>query len=282
MPYGDLAKERVQRFASMADLDAERCTAEEREEYEPHIAAGNVVYAGVDYAVILARAEEEADVLVWDGGNNDFPFLRPDVHVAVVDALRPEQITSHHPGEAVARMAQIIAVNKADAAAPEDVAQAIATARSVNPGATIVRTGSPVRLDDPSRVTGRRVLVVEDGPTITHGDMRWGAGYAAARAAGALQIVDPRASATPEIRAVYDRYPHIGAVLPAVGYDAAQLDGLRRTIEGADAEVVVSATPIDLAALIHLDKPVVRARYELAEMDDPGLGEAVDALLAAA
>jgi predicted GTPase len=176
-------------------------------------------------------------------------------------------------------MASIVAVNKADAAPPTDVARAIDAVRAINPRALIVRTGSPVRLDNPGAVRGRRVLVVEDGPTITHGEMRWGAGYAAARAAGAAEIVDPRASAAPEIRAVYARYPHIGLVLPAVGYDAAQLDGLRRTIAASEAAVVVSATPIDLAALITIDKPVVRARYDLAEMDDPGLGAAVDARL---
>jgi predicted GTPase len=280
MPYGDLEAERVQRFATRDDLDAGRCTAEEREEYEPHIAAGHVVFAGVDYAAILARAEAEADVIVWDGGNNDFPFIKPDVHVVVADALRPDQVTTHHPGEAVIRMADIVAVNKADAAPVIDVERTLAAVRAVNPSATVIPCASPVRLDDPAAVRGRRVVVVEDGPTITHGEMRWGAGYTAARAAGAAAIVDPRSSASPELRAVYDKYPHIGPVLPAVGYDAAQLEGLRRTLEDADADVVVCATPIDLGKLVKIAKPIIRARYDLAELRDPGLGAAVDELFA--
>ena len=280
MPYGDLARESVQRFATRDDLAAARCTVEEREEYEPHIASGTVVFAGVDYAAILARAEQEADVIVWDGGNNDFPFLRPDLHLVLVDALRPRQIATHHPGEVVARMADVIIVNKVDAASQADVQAAIEAARAINRRATIVRAASPVRLDDPSAVRGRRVLVVEDGPTITHGGMPYGAGFVAASAAGAAEIVDPRASAAPEIAAVYARYPHIGRVLPAMGYGAAQLAALRATLEHADADVVVSGTPIDLAALLAIDTPVVRARYELEEVGEPRLGDVVDAALA--
>jgi predicted GTPase len=280
MPYGDLARQRVQRFASAADLAAADCTVEEREEYEPHIAAGNVVFAGVDYAAILAAAEAEAEIIVWDGGNNDFPFLRPDLHLVVVDALRPDQVDTHHPGEAVLRMADVVLVNKADAAAPAQVLRAVAGAHAANPVATIIRTGSPVALDDAAAVRGRRVVVVEDGPTITHGGMAHGAGYAAVAALGDATIVDPRPFAAPAIRAVYDAYPHIGPVLPAVGYDAPQRAALRRTIEAADADVVVAATPVDLAALIAPSKPVVRARYRFAEVETPGLAAQIEAFLA--
>jgi predicted GTPase len=280
MPYGDLAQERVQRFATLADLDAGRCTAEEREEYEPHIAAGNVVFAGVDYAAILDAAEREAQAIVWDGGNNDFPLIRPDLHIVVADALRPDQISTHHPGETVARMADVAVVNKSDAACEADVLRAIEGLRAVNPRATILRAASPVRLDDPAAVRGRRVLVVEDGPTITHGGMAHGAGYVAATAAGAAEIVDPRASAPPAIREVYRRYPHIGPVLPAVGYDDAQLAALAATIEASAADVIVVATPFDLARLVRVTKPLVRARYEFAEAGEPTLGAVVDAFLA--
>lgn len=280
MPYGDLASERVQRFATMADLKAEHCTAEEREEYEPHLAVGNVVFAGVDYAAILARAEPEADVVIWDGGNNDFPFLRPDLHVAIADALRPEQITTHHPGEAVLRMADVVVVNKVDSASAADVQLTIDGVRAINGRAVIVKAASPVQLADVAAVRGKRVLIVEDGPTITHGGMPYGAGYVAALQNDVGGIVDPRDAAAPAIRAVFERYPHIGEVLPAVGYDDAQLEALRQTINASAAEVVISASPIDLAALISLDKPVIRARYEYADAGEPTLGAQVDALLA--
>jgi predicted GTPase len=279
MPYADLARQRCQRFAALADLDAAGCTVEEREEYEPHLAAGNVVFAGVDYAEVAARAAAEADVIVWDGGNNDFPFLRPDLHIVVTDALRPDDARGYHPGEAVLRMADVIVVNKVDAASAAQVERAIATARSVNPAAPVVRAASPVRLDDPEAVRGRRALVVEDGPTITHGSMPHGAGFVAATAVGAT-IVDPRPAAPAALREVFARYPHIGRVLPAVGYSAAQLEALRLTIAGAKAEVVVAATPVDLARLIAVDTPIVRARYEFADAGEPRLGTLVDAWLA--
>jgi predicted GTPase len=259
MPYGDLERQSVQRFAVRADLDAAACTIEEREEYEPHLALGNVVYAGIDYARIVERAQGDADLLLWDGGNNDFPFVRPDLHVVLVDPLRPGHETSHHPGEAVLRMADIVVVAKVDAAG-----------------------ASPVRLDDPEAVRDRRVLVVEDGPSITHGGMAYGAGTVAATRARAAEIVDPRAFATPEMAAVYADYPHIGRVLPAVGYGAGQLEALRATIERADVDVVVAATPIDLAAVIEVGKPVVRARYEFADSDEPGLETLVAKFLARA
>jgi predicted GTPase len=279
MPYGDLERQAVQRFAERADLDAANCTAEEREEYEPHLAAGNIVFAGVDYRAIVERAEREADAIVWDGGNNDFPFVRPDLHIVLVDALRPGQATSYHPGEAVLRMADIVVVNKVDAASSADIQRVVDEVRAVNPRAIVVRTASPARLDDASAVRGKRVLVVEDGPTITHGGMAYGAGYVAATTAGAAAIVDPRHAAVPQVRAIYDQYPHIGHVLPAVGYGATQLHALRETIAAADADVVVVATPIDLRALIRIDKPVVRVRYEFADAGEPTLGDLVDSFL---
>jgi len=280
MPYGDLVAQRVQRFATAADLDAAHCTNEEREEYEPHLEIGNVVFAGVDYAAILAQAEKEAEILVWDGGNNDFPFLRPDLHVAIADALRPGHVDTHHPGEAVLRMADVVVVNKVDAAASHDVQRLTEALRAINPRAAIVRASSPVRLDRPELVAGRRVLVVEDGPTLTHGGMSYGAGHVAAVAAGAAEIVDPRPTAAPAVAEVYARYPHIGRVLPAVGYDDAQLAALAETMRRADCDVVVSASPVDLAARIDVGKPIVRARYEYADAGEPTLGGLVDALVA--
>jgi predicted GTPase len=280
MPYGDLEREAVQRFAGRPDLDAAGCTLEEREEYEPHLAAGNVVYAGVDYARVVALAERECDLILWDGGNNDFPFVRPDLHIVLVDPLRPGHETSHHPGEAVLRMADVVVVSKTDAAHPADAERVIANVRRANPGASVVRAALSIRLDDREAVRGRRVLVVEDGPSVTHGGMPWGAGYLAAKHAGARAIVDPRAFAAPGIAQVYEQYPHIGPVLPAEGYSSAQLEALRQTINATEADVVVAATPIDLGALIHIDKPVVRARYEFAEVESPGLEGELDRFLA--
>jgi len=279
MPYGDLERQRVQRFAKRSDLDAAHCTIEEREEYEPHLAAGNVVFAGVDYADIVAQAARETDLILWDGGNNDFPFVRPDLHIVLVDPLRPGHVATHHPGETVLRMADIIVVAKADAAAPADVVRVTEDARAVNPRAVIVRAASPVTLDHAAAVRGKRVLVVEDGPTITHGGMPYGAALVASEQAHAARIVDPRPYAAPGIAEVYARYPHIGPVLPAMGYSPEQLEALRRTIDAADADVVVVGTPIDLAALIHVNKPVYRARYEFAELETPGLWTAVERLL---
>jgi predicted GTPase len=280
MPYGDLERQRVQRFASLADLDAGRCTAEEREEYEPHLAAGNVVFAGVDYRAIVAAAEREVDLIVWDGGNNDFPFLRPSLHIVMADALRPGQAAAYHPGETVLRMADVVVVSKVDTAAAADVRAVVDEVRAVNPRAPVVLAASPVRLDDAEAVRGRRVLVVEDGPTITHGGMPYGAGYVSAVGAGAAAIVDPRTSAHPAVHALFAQYPHIGQVLPAVGYDAAQLTALADTINRSEAEVVVVATPIDLARFVRIEKPTVRARYEFADAGEPTLGALVDRFLA--
>lgn len=281
MPYGELARQAVQRFAVRADLDAAACTLEEREEYEPHLACGNVVFAGVDYARIVAAAEAEADLILWDGGNNDFPFVRPDLHIVLVDPLRPGHEATHHPGEAVLRMADVIVVAKCNAASDDSIRRVTEAACAINPGAPILRAASPVRLEDEAAVRGRRALVVEDGPTLTHGGMPWGAGHVAALQAGA-EIVDPRPFAGPALRALYTRYPHIGDVLPAAGYTREQLEALRQTINATPADVVVSATPIDLAALIQVHKPVVRARYEFAELDTPGLAGVVEAFLAEA
>lgn len=279
MPYGDLGKQAVQRFASEADLDAADCTIEEREEYEPHLALGNIVYAGIDYAEIVARAEQEADLILWDGGNNDFSFIHPDLHIVLIDPLRPGHETSHHPGEAVLRMADIVLVGKANSASDADIQRVTESAHAINPDAPIIRTASKVRLDHPEQVRGKRVLVVEDGPTITHGDMPYGAGFVAATQAQPAEIVDPRRFATAELAEVYRHYPHIGKVLPAVGYHPAQMRALQQTLNAADADIVVSATPCDLAALIEIDKAVVRARYEFAETCEPGLTGSILAFL---
>jgi predicted GTPase len=281
MPYGDLTKQRVQRFASYADLDVAECTAEEREEYEPYVEADCVIYAGVDYAAILAEAEREADVILWDGGNNDFPFIRPDWHLVIVDALRPDQLTTHYPGEAVLRMADVVVINKVAAAARADVQRISDEVHALLGDVPIVRASSPVVLDDPAAVAGRRVIVIDDGPTLTHGGMSYGAGYVAASAASVSGIVDPRPHAVGSIRETYEKYPHLSSVLPAMGYGALQLEDLRNTIEASGADVVVSGTPLDLARLISLEIPVVRARYAYADTESPLLGDLLSEFLTA-
>ncbi len=280
MPYGDLEKQIVQRFASKADLDIAECTIEEREEYEPHLEIGNIVYAGVDYGLIVQKAEQEADIILWDGGNNDFPFIKPDLHLVLVDPLRPGDETTHHPGEVVLRMADIVIIAKVDSAADADVQRVSDTVKRVNPQAAIVRGASPIQLDNPEAVRDRRVLVVEDGPTTTHGGMPYGAGYVAATRAQAATIVDPRAYAVPEIAEVYARYPHIGSILPAMGYFPAQLKALETTINNAEVDIVVAATPSNLNSLLKLNKPVVRARYEFAEMGKPSLSAQIEQFIA--
>ena len=278
MPYGNLKEQAVQRFSRGEELDAAHCTVEEREEYEPHLAIGHSVYAGVDYGRILALAEAENDLILWEGGNNDFPFFRPDWHIVLVDPLRPGHEAAYHPGEATLRMADTVVIVKTDSAAAAAVEQVIANVRRLNPSAEIIRAASPARLDDPAAVSGKRVVVVEDGPTVTHGGMPYGAGWLAARRAGAL-IVDPRPWAAPEIAAAYARYPHLAEVLPALGYSEAQLDDLCATLDAVPADLVVSASPIDLCQLVTPNKPVVRARYEYAEAESPGLAGCLDAFL---
>lgn len=281
MPYGDLARQAVQRFATREDMAEARCTIEEREEYEPHVAVGNVVYAGVDYARVLALGQTQAQVIVWDGGNNDFPFVKPDLHIVLVDALRAGHETRYHPGESVLRMADIVVIAKSDAATVEEVRQVEENVRRINSRARVVRGASPLTLDNVDAVRGRRVLVVEDGPTTTHGGMAYGAGYVAAMRAGAAEVVDPRPYAAPEIASVYAAHAHLQAVLPAMGYNASQLAALAHTINATPADVVVSATPVDLASLIAVNKPVIRVRYEFAAIEQPGLGAWVDEFLRA-
>jgi predicted GTPase len=273
MPYGDLERQACQRFADYSDLDRHECTIEEREEYEPHIDNGAVVYAGVDYAQILAAAEQEADVILWDGGNNDLPFFAPDLHVVVADPLRAGDEDSYHPGETNVRMADLVIVNKCDSATEDAVAAVEGSVHRLNPGATVLRADSPVTVEDEAAVAGRRVVVVEDGPTLTHGSMTWGAGVVGARAAGAADIVDPSPYAVGSLAATYAQYPNARGVLPAMGYGGAQVADLAATIEATPCDVVVSGTPIDLGRVLTVSKPVVRARYDLRERD-PGRLEA--------
>ena len=267
MPYGNLEKQRVQRFATHEDLDKHDTTIEEREEYEPHIASGTVIYAGVDYGEILEQAQAECDVLLWDGGNNDLPFYAPDVHVVVADPLRAGHETSYHPGEANLRMADAIVINKMDSASTDQVNALMATIHQVNHGATVVKANSRVTVDDPSVIAGKRVLVVEDGPTLTHGDMKFGAGVVAARAQGADEIVDPRPWAIGTIDETFRKYD-VGPVLPAMGYSNGQLAEMEKIIDTAEADVVVIGTPIDLRRVIEIRKPAVRVRYDLDVLPD--------------
>jgi predicted GTPase len=271
MPYGNLVEQAVQRFAVLEDLDRYHCTIEEREEYEPHIEKGTVVYAGVDYERILRQAESEAGVVVWDGGNNDLPFYEPDLHIVVADPLRPGHEMIYHPGEANVRMADVIVINKVDSARAEDVALVREDAAKLNPQATIIEAASPIFLEDPAAVLDKKVLVIEDGPTLTHGGMSYGAGVVAARRFGARSIVDPRPYAVGSIVETYRKYPGTGNVLPAMGYGDKQVAELARTIAATPADLVIIATPIDLRRLITIDKPTVRVRYELDELTQPDL-----------
>jgi predicted GTPase len=273
MPYGDLASMAVQRFATRDDIDAADPTIEEREEYEAPVREGFVMWAGVDYAAILRGAEAEADVLVWDGGNNDLPFFRPDLTICVVDALRAGDELTHHPGEANLLMADVVVVNKIDAAEPAAVDEVMTHVAERNPSAVVVRAASPVALTDGPPLAGRRVLVVEDGPTITHGGMPHGAGLTAAVAAGADHVVDPRPYAVGSIASTYARHPHVGPVLPAMGYGPEQRADLEATIAATGCDVVVSGTPVDLTRVVAVTPPVRRATYELAELGTPALGE---------
>jgi predicted GTPase len=279
MPYGDLVAQRVQRFRTIGDLTRQHCTIEEMEEYEPHIATGSVVYAGVDYAEILNAIEADADVILWDGGNNDLPFYRPDLHLVVADPLRLGNELTYHPGEANLRMADVAVINKIDTADLQATEALRDHIRAANPRALIVEAASPVTADHPELVIGRRVLVVEDGPTLTHGEMRFGAGTVIAKKFGAREIVDPRSYAVGSIAAAYRTYPAVGALLPAMGYTEDQVRDLEATIDRVPCDVVVVGTPIDLSRIVKISKPVVRARYELQEIGRPDLAEVVDDFL---
>lgn len=262
MPYGDLNAQRVQRYAELADLERYETTIEEREEYEPHITSGTIIYAGVDYGDILAQAQQECDVLLWDGGNNDLPFYTPTVHVVVADPLRAGHEMSYHPGEANLRMADVIIINKMDSASIDQVNALMDTIHHANPGATIVKANSRVTVDDPDAIRGKRVLVVEDGPTLTHGEMKFGAGVVAARQHGAAEIVDPRPWAVGTIDETFRKYD-VGAVLPAMGYSDGQLAEMEKIIDAAEVDLVVIGTPIDLRRVINISKPAVRVQYDL-------------------
>ena len=278
MPYGDLAKQAVQRFAAFADLDRYECTIEEREEYEPHLKTGTVVYAGVDYGAILKEAEREADVIVWDGGNNDLPFYKPDVEIVVLDPHRPGHELQYHPGEANFRRASCIVINKIDTADKKGIEEVKANIARYNPKALVIEAASPVTVEDPAAIRGKRVLVVEDGPTLTHGGMGYGAGVIAAQRFGAASLVDPRPYAVGSIAATFRKYPGIGTLLPAVGYGEKQMNELKQTIEKVDCDLVLIATPIDLRRTIRFERPALRVSYELQEIGKPDLDDALDKL----
>src|SRR5580765_2197374 len=272
MPYGDLTKQAVQRFERYEDLDAADATIEEREEYEPHLAEGNLVFAGVDYERILRAAEQEADVILWDGGNNDTPFIRPDLHIVVVDPHRPGHELRYHPGETNLRMADVCVVNKIDSATQEGIDAVLDSIRTHNPGAKIVLAASPFHVEgDAAEIAGKKVLAIEDGPTLTHGEMTYGAAVLAAKANGAAELIDPRSAAVGTIAQTFEAYPHVGALLPAMGYGREQMDDLEATIEGSGAELVLIGTPIDLRRLIDFDVPALRVTYRLEELGEPTL-----------
>ena len=273
MPYGNLVQQRVQRFASLEDLETHDCTIEEMEEYEPHINEGTIVYAGVDYQAILTRAEQEADVILWDGGNNDTPFYKPDLMITVVDPHRPGHELTYYPGETNLQMADIVVINKMDTAQPDGIEQVKANIRDRNPRAKVVSAASPISVEDASIITGRRVLVVEDGPTLTHGGMKYGAGVVAAEKYDAGELVDPRPFAVASIKATYRKYPDIGIILPAMGYGESQMTDLETTINNSDADSVIIATPIDLRRIIQINKPSTRVTYSLQELESPTLAE---------
>lgn len=273
MPYGDLSRQVCQRFVAVADLAEHHCTIEEREEYEAHIEMGNVVFAGVDYAQILRSAEAEADVVLWDGGNNDTPFFRPDLNVVVADPHRAGHEQAYYPGETNVRMADLVIINKVDTAREEDVRRVEENVRRLNPRARIMRANSPITVRDPDLVRGRRVLVIEDGPTLTHGGMPFGAGLVAAKRLEPAEIVDPRAYAVGSIRGVFEKFPHLTQVLPAMGYGDRQMEELSATIAAVPCDTVLVATPVDLRRVIEIGKPATRATYELDE-HDPALLEA--------
>lgn len=276
MPYGDLAKQAVQRFASYADLDKHETTIEEREEYEPHIDKGIVVYAGVDYEAILREAEKEADVILWDGGNNDIPFYKSDLHILLVDPHRAGHEVKYHPGETNLRMADVVIINKIDTASAEGIDQVRQSAATVNPKAVIVDAASPIFVENGEQIRGKRVLVIEDGPTLTHGEMKYGAGIVAAKKYGAAELVDPRPYAVGSIDYTYKKYPGIGTLLPAMGYGKQQMRDLEATIDKTDCDLVISATPIDITRVIKVKKPMLRVGYELQEIGTPDLKQIIE------
>jgi predicted GTPase len=271
MPYGDLVKQKVQRFATYADLDKNECTIEEREEYEPHIDNGVIVYAGVDYEAILRQAEKEVDIILWDGGNNDFSFYKSDLSIVVADPHRAGHEQAYHPGETNVRLADVFVINKVDTADPAKVIEVRNTIHQLNPTAVIIEGASPLFVDNAEAIRGKRVLVIEDGPTLTHGEMAYGAGWVAAKRFGAAEIVDPRPYAVGTIHDTYVKYPNTGAILPAMGYGDKMVKDLEKTINKADVDLVISATPIDLNRIIKVNKPMQRVRYELQEIGEPNL-----------
>ncbi len=275
MPYGDLVKQKVQRFASLDDLKKHNCTIEEMEEYEPHIERGIIVYAGVDYGAILEQAEKEADVILWDGGNNDTPFFKPDIHIVVVDPLRPGHEISYHPGETNLRMADYVVINKEVEADLGDLREVMENIRAYNPKARIIDAASPIRVENPELITGKRALVVEDGPTLTHGEMTFGAGVVAADRFGASELVDPRPYLKGLLVGTFEKYPEIGTLLPAMGYSDEQMRDLEATINATECDVVVIGTPIDLRRIININKPSVRVFYDLQEIGQPTLQDAL-------
>ena len=276
MPYGDLVKQAVERFATYDDLDRYECTIEEREEYEPLIDNGIVVYAGVDYEKILREAEKEADVIVWDGGNNDTPFYRSNLQIVIADPHRPGHEMLYHPGETNVRMADVVVINKVNTADRKDILTVKENIRKLNPDVQIIEAASPIKVDDPSMIRGKRVLVVEDGPTVTHGGMAYGAGTIAAEDNGAKELVDPRKYAVGSIAETFQKFTHLGPILPAMGYGEAQVHELEETINNTDCDVVVAGTPIDLSRVIKVNKPIVRVHYELCEIGHPTLEEYID------
>jgi predicted GTPase len=271
MPYGDLSKQAVQRFAQYEDLDKYECTIEEREEYEPHLARGTIVYAGVDYERILRQAEQEVDIILWDGGNNDLPFYASDLHIVVVDPHRPGHERRYHPGEANVIAANVIIINKVDTATPIGISQVRKNIEAINSEAIVLEAASPISTENPEVIRNKRVLVIEDGPTLTHGEMPYGAGWVAARDFGAAEIIDPRPFAVGSIQTTYAKYPSTGDVLPAMGYGDEQVAELEQTVNRSDADLVLIGTPIDLARLININKPAVRIRYELQVRGRPSL-----------
>ncbi len=279
MPYGDLVAQKVQRFATVEDLEKHKCTIEEMEEYEPHVVRGNVIYAGVDYEAIVREAENDpdgCDVILWDGGNNDFPFYQSDLTITVADPHRPGHELSYYPGEVTMRIADVIVINKMDSAAPENIQVVRESIEAVNPGAIVIDGASPIKVEDPSVIKGKKVLVVEDGPTLTHGEMKIGAGIVAARKFGASELIDPRPFTVGKLKETFEIYPEIGTLLPAMGYGEQQLKDLEATINGSECDAVVIGTPIDLNRIINIKKPNTRVFYDLQEIGDPNLGGVIN------